>query len=263
MPPVSKVPRLIGMIHLGPLPGSPQFDGDFEAVIRNAVEDARTLEIAGFEGLMIENFGDAPFFATEVPKITVAAMTRAALAVRSACSLPIGINVLRNDGGAALAIAAAVGAAYVRINVLSGTMFTDQGPIVGEAATLGRLRAQLDPSIAILADVFVKHAVPPAGLELEHAVAELSGRGGADAIIASGSGTGSPPTVDHIATVKASAASKPVFVGSGTTAQTAAEFLSVADGLIVGSATKPGGAVDRPVSGELAAAIVAACDRAE
>ena len=206
------------MVHLLPLPGSPDFAGDFDAVIEQAAADAVTLAAAGFDGLMIENFGDAPFFADQVPPVTVAAMTYAATQIASAVDLPIGINVLRNDALSALSIAAAVGARFIRVNVLAGTMYTDQGPIVGKAAEVARLRASLGVEVAIMADVFVKHAVPPAGLTLEQAAEELTGRGGADAVIASGSATGKPPTVVHLKETKAAVGDLPLYVGSGTNA---------------------------------------------
>jgi len=246
------------MVHLGPLPGSPAFAGSLDEVVDAAVGDARTLAAAGFQGIMIENFGDAPFFADAVPPVTVATMTRAAGAVAEAVALPIGINVLRNDALSALSIAAAVGAGFIRVNVLSGIMYTDQGPIVGKAAEVARLRSAICPNVAIMADVFVKHAVPPQGLSLATAVEELTGRGGADAVVASGPATGRPPTLEHLGEVRAAAGSTPLFAGSGTTAATAAGFLAVADGLIVGSSTKPGGDVAAPVDPDLAAKIVSA-----
>ena len=252
------LPRLIGMIHLLPLPGAPEFGGDFDAVIDQAVADAVTLRDTGFDGLMLENFGDAPFFADSVPPVTVAAMTRAAVAVSAAADLPLGINVLRNDALSAVSIAAAVGAEFIRVNVLTGTMYTDQGPIVGKAAAVARLRAAIGPGVAIVADVFVKHAVPPHGLTLEQAAEELTGRGGADAVVASGLATGKPPTVEHLEQTKAAIGDLPLYVGSGTSAVTAQSFLRFADGLIVGSATKPGGRITAPVDSDLARQVVAA-----
>ena len=146
---------LIGMVHLGPLPGSPGYAGDLDGVVRAAVTDARTLSSAGFDAVLIENFGDAPFFADNVPAATVAAITRAATEVSASIDLPIGINVLRNDAIAAISIAAAVNAAFVRINVLTGEMTTDQGPIIGKAAEVARLRTSLGADIEVAADVMV------------------------------------------------------------------------------------------------------------
>jgi predicted TIM-barrel enzyme len=112
-------PRLVGVIHLPPLAGSPRASLDAKACEQRATEDAKVLAGSGFEIVMIENFGDAPFFAGRVPAVTVAAMTSCAVAVRAAApSLALGINVLRNDAESALGIAVAVGAACIRVNVL-------------------------------------------------------------------------------------------------------------------------------------------------
>ena len=250
--------RLIGMVHLRPLPGAPGFAGDFDGVLDAASTDAITLAEAEFDGIMVENFGDTPFHADVVPAVTVAAMTRAVHAIRSAVDLPVGVNVLRNDAVAALSVAAATGAGFVRVNVLSGMMFTDQGPIVGKAAEVMRLRARLAPDVAVLADVFVKHATPPHGLRIEDATHDLAGRGGADAIVVSGAATGNAPDLDRVRTVKQAAGATPVYVGSGVTTATVGAMLEIADGCIVGSALKPDGDITAPIDASLAGAFVAA-----
>ena len=249
---------LIGMVHVGALPGSPRFGGDFEAVLTAAVADARALQEAGFDALLAENFGDRPFFADDVPKVTVAAMARALAEVRRAVGLPVGVNVLRNDARAALAVAAATGAAFIRVNVLAGTMATDQGVITGRAAEVARLRASLQVPVRVLADVFVKHAAPPAGLTLEQAAADTWERAGADGLIITGAGTGKAAALEDVARARAAAPGAPLYVGSGVTAQTVASILSVADGVIVGTALKRDGMVGNPVDPERARALVAA-----
>jgi len=250
-------PRLIGMVHLGPLPGAPRYRGDLDAVITAAVADARTLIDAGFDGLMVENFGDAPFFADDAPKETIAAMTRVVGAV-TALGAPTGVNVLRNDALGALAVAAASGAAFIRVNVLSGVMYTDQGVITGKAAEVARLRAAIAPAVAVFADVFVKHATPPPGLSLEQATADLWERSGADAIVVSGPGTGQAVDRTHVQRVRAAAPQAPLYIGSGADAGSAAELLQVCTGLIVGTAIKVDGITTAPVDLERARALVAA-----
>ena len=96
------LPRvLIGMIHLLPLPGSPRWGGSLEAVVERAVADARALESGGFHACLVENFGDAPFSPGRADPASVAAITAAAIEVRRAVRLPVGINVLKNDAPAA------------------------------------------------------------------------------------------------------------------------------------------------------------------
>jgi membrane complex biogenesis BtpA family protein len=246
------------MVHLGPLPGSPRFSGDFDAVIAAAVDDALRLDDAGFDAIGVENFGDAPFFADDVPKVTVAAMTRAIGAVAGVTAKPLVVNVLRNDAAAAVAIAAASGAAFVRVNVLAGTMWTDQGPIVGRAAEVTRLRSAIAPDVGILADVFVKHATPTPGATIEQAAEELVDRAGADAVIVSGTATGRPPDIVTVRQVRAAVPGTPVLLGSGVTEDSLAGFLAAADGAIVGTAIKVDAITTNPVDPILAKAMVAA-----
>ena len=244
------------MIHLGPLPGAPGYGGSMDTILDRARVDALAIAAAGFEGIMVENFGDAPFYTDDAPKVTIAAMSRAVSEV-AAIGLPTGVNVLRNDGLGALAVAAATGAQFIRINVLSGTMYTDQGPIVGSAALVARARRELCPDVAIMADVFVKHATPPAGLTLIDATNDLVERGGADAVIVSGAGTGAATSLDDLKTV-ADRSDLPVYVGSGANAATIRDILAIGDGAIVGSDTKIDGIATNPVDPERAVAVVQA-----
>ncbi len=229
-----------------------------EAVIDSAVRDALALTEAGFPALMIENFGDAPFFADSVPAVTVAAMTRAAAEVRSATPVPLGVNVLRNDGLAAVAVAAAVGASHVRINVLSGTMFTDQGMITGQAAEVARQRTALAPEVVVLADVFVKHASPPPGLAIEQAAVDTWERGGAGALVISGAGTGRAIDLLDAHRVRDVVPEAPLVAGSGATAETLTELAEVFDAAIVGSSIKVEGVATNRVDPARAAALIGA-----
>src|SRR3990170_4653870 len=88
---------IIGMVHLLPLPGAPDWDGSMERVLAAAVQDATALAEGGVDGIMVENYGDAPFLPGPVPAHTIAALTNAVLEVRRAVRLPVGVNVLRND----------------------------------------------------------------------------------------------------------------------------------------------------------------------
>ena len=255
-------PRLIGMVHLGPLPGAPNHAGDFEAILERALRDALTLRDAGFDALMIENYGDVPFFSDRVPPVTVASMARAVATVRAAVELPLGVNVLRNDGLAALSIAAACDAQFIRINVLSGSMYTDQGLVGGRAAELVRERAAIAPEVEILADVFVKHATPPAGLTIEEAAADTYHRGLADALIVSGIATGKPPGEKVIDKVRTAVPDAPLLIGSGATRRRVASLLARADGAIAGTDLKVDGVVENPIDPKRAAAMVRAATKA-
>jgi len=239
---------VIGMIHLPALPGSPGYQSDPTSIRELILADARVLRDGGVNGLMLENFGDVPFFADQVPTHTVSHMTALALAVKSEIDLPLGINVLRNDGMSALAVAHAVGADYIRVNVLSGACLTDQGVITGKAAELMRYRKQIGAEqVKVLADVRVKHAAPIAERPLNEEVDELVQRAAAEGVIVSGIGTGHPTDPQLVKQVKSYAPDTPVFIGSGATPETLGELSAHADGFIVGSYFKAGGRLDQPV----------------
>jgi membrane complex biogenesis BtpA family protein len=240
---------IVGMLHLPPLPGAPHFAGDLASIRAQTLNDAAVLVEGGVDGLLLENFGDAPFYRERVPPYVVAHMTRIACEVRQRFDVPLGVNVLRNDRGSALAIAHAVGAAFVRVNVLCGARVTDQGIVQGIAHELLRQRVLLDArDVRILADVNVKHSSalgPPRPIGQE--VADLIQRGGADAVVVTGGGTGQPPNLAEVRQVKAAAGDTPVWIGSGVSADMARDFLSLADGVIVGTALKVDAVATNPV----------------
>lgn len=244
------------MIHLPPLPGSPRDNPPLSVAIDQALADARTLKAAGFDALMIENFGDAPFAATQIDPATVASLAVVAHTVKSQIDLPIGVNTLRNDAISALGIAAAVNAAFIRVNVLTGVAATDQGYIQGDAANLHRYRKQLSADVAILADVHVKHAQPINQPDIALAAEETAYRGGADALIVSGSTTGRPADTDAIRKIKSAVPDRPLLIGSGATADTIRDLLTIADGAIVGTSIKKDGITTAPVDPERAKAFI-------
>jgi len=250
---------LLGMVHLPPLPGSPRWGGSMAAVVEAARRDAGRLVEAGFDGVIVENFGDAPFLPGSVPPWTVAAMSVATEAVRRVVGAEplLGVNVLRNDARAALAVAVAAGADLVRVNVHTGAMWTDQGLIEGRAWETLRDRARLGATgVAILADVLVKHAEPPVPTPAGRAALETVERGLADAVVVTGPATGEPVEAGILTEVRAAVA-VPVLVGSGVTPESLARFAGLADGAIVGTAVKEGGRVTAPVDPERARALVA------
>ncbi len=233
---------VVGMVHLLPLPGAPRWGGSMDAVLARAVADAEALVEGGLDGLLVENFLDAPFYPEAVPPETVAALAVVVGAVVRAAParLPVGVNVLRNDAAAALGVAVASGARFVRVNVHTGAMLADQGWLHGRAHETLRLRARLGggggaPPVAILADVLVKHAVPPAPIDPAQAARDTWERGLADGLIVSGTGTGAPTERERLRTVKQAVPAAPVWIGSGLTPESASGLLPDADGAIVGS----------------------------
>jgi membrane complex biogenesis BtpA family protein len=189
----------------------------------------------------------------------IAAMTRIALAVRAAVDLPLGVNVLRNDARAALAVAHAAGGAFIRVNVLAGVVATDQGILTGEAEAVLAFRRRIGAgAIAILADVDVKHGVPLWGATIGERAEDLATRALADALIVTGAATGAPPARADLEQVRAACPPVPLLAGSGITAENAGELLRGTQGVIVGTAAKQGGEITAPIDRKRLSAIVSA-----
>ncbi len=237
---------VIGMLHLLPLPGTPG-SVDLESVRSRLHADAEALAANGADGFIVENFGDAPFFPNRVQPHTIALMAALALEVRNRYPQPLGINVLRNDAMAALAVARAVDAQFIRVNILTGARVTDQGLIEGEAHRVLRYRELLGGNVLILADVDTKHSAPLGDRPLAVEVEDTIHRGRADALIVSGEATGRETSVSHLVQVKNAAGDTPVLVGSGVGPENLREMLEHSDGVIVGTAFKKDGLTTNPV----------------
>ena len=238
---------VIGVVHLLPLPASPQWGGNIKAVIDRAEQEATALASGGVDGLIVENFFDAPFTKSQVDPAVVSAMTLIVQRLMNLVTLPMGINVLRNDAQSALAIATCVKAQFIRVNVLTGVMATDQGLIEGQAHQLLRYRRELGSNVKILADVLVKHARPLGSPNLTTAVQDTIERGLADGVILSGWATGSPPNLEDLELASAAADGTPVFIGSGANWENIATLMQAADGVIVSSSLKRHGRRDQPI----------------
>jgi membrane complex biogenesis BtpA family protein len=249
---------LVGMVHLLPLPGSPRWGGSLDAVVARAVADARALAGGGFDACLVENYGDAPFAPGRADPATVAATAVAVAEVRRAVGCPVGANVLKNDAQAALAVAAATGAAFVRVNVHVGAVVADQGLLQGDAYTTLRYRRLLGTATRLFVDVGGKHAVPLAPVELEQTARDAAERGLADALVVSGPATGRATDPGDVERVRAVLPECPLLVGSGVTPETVGPLLALADGVIVGTWLKRDGRTANPVDPARVAALVAA-----
>ncbi len=238
---------VIGVIHLLPLPTSPRWGNSLKEVIDRAEQEATALAAGGVQGILIENFFDAPFTKGSVDPAVISAMSLVVQRVMQMVDIPVGINVLRNDGRSALAIASCVGAKFIRVNVLTGVMATDQGVIEGDAYGLLRYRRELGCDVKIFADVLVKHAQPVSIAKLSVAVQDTLQRGLADAVILSGWSTGSPPAIDDLHEAHFACGGSPLFIGSGATWENIPQLLSYADGVIVSSSLKRNGQIQQPI----------------
>ena len=255
-------PSLIAMVHVGALPGTPAATRPVVALAARAAEEARQLEDAGFDGVMIENMHDVPYLAREVGPEIIAGMTAVATAVQAAVSVPVGVQVLAGANRAAMAVAHATGLAFIRAEGFAYAAVADEGLLAeADAGPLLRYRRMIDAGdVAILADVRKKHSshAITADLDLAECV-----RGavfaGADGLIVTGTATGAATDPDDVRAAAGAAGGRPVWVGSGATPDSAASLLAAgANGIIVGTAVKRDGHWQQPVDPARAAAFMRA-----
>ncbi len=239
---------MIAVLHLPALPGSPRSDGrGFEAVYESALAEAHLYREAGVDAILIENHGDAPFFKDANPPEVRAAAGIVLDRLRRDWDMPLGLNLLRNDALGALGVVAAAGADFIRVNVLTGVVATDQGIVEGPGAELMRRRNVLCPGVRVLADVEVKFSTPLYRPPLATGAQATIQRGLADAVILSGRSTGAPVDGRELEDLRRELPEARILVGSGACPQNLESLLRHADGVIVGSALKEGGYVEAPV----------------
>lgn len=240
---------LIACIHLQPLPGAPRYQGSMGQVIDTALTELDIYRQHNVNGIIVENFRDAPFYPGPLPAETIAGLTAVTYEIVRHFNGPVGVNALRNDGAAGMAIATAAGARFIRVNVHLHAVVADQGIIQGRAHETLRLRAALNSNVLIFADAGVKHASPLGSRPLADETSDISERGLCDALIVSGTATGAETDIADIETVSRNTP-LPLLIGSGATPDNLPGLIDKIDGLIVGSYFKKDGHADNPVDPE-------------
>lgn len=244
-----KSKSIIGMVHVGALPGTPKNNRPLSDVVQLAVDEAVALAEAGFDAIILENMHDRPYLLREVGPEIVAGMTAAAVAVRAAVILPIGVQVLAGANRHALAVAQAGGAGFIRAEGFVFAHVADEGLMqTADAADLLRYRKHIGAEhIEVMADIKKKHSshaiTSDVDLEATAKAAEFFGAGG---VVVTGSATGQPADAEEVARVK-SVVSVPVLVGSGITHENLGAYWASADAFIVGSSIKKDGLWSNPL----------------
>jgi len=231
---------LLACIHLLPLPGAPHYAGSMKEVYDRALAEAEIFKRCGIDSLIVENFRDKPFYPGKIPVETIASLAAVTREIVRSVNLPVGVNALRNDAAAALAVATAAEAHFIRVNVHMGAVVSEQGMIQGMSHETLRLRAALRSGVLIFADVGVKHAAPLADRGLAAETKDLAERGLVDAIIVSGELTGAETKAEDVDIVRANT-TLPLLIGSGATPENIHKIFRKVEGFIVGSYFKKDG----------------------
>lgn len=235
----SRPKPVIGVIHVGALPGTPRSADTVSELIIRAKNEARLYRDGDVDGVMIENMHDIPYLRGEVGPEIVAAMTAIGTEVKQECGLPVGVQILAGANIEALAVAHAAGLDFIRAEGYAYAHVADEGLIQASAAKLLRYRKMIGATrVQVWTDVKKKHAAHAITADVSLGeTAETVEFMGADCVIVTGSATGKAPAIADVREAK-SHCGLPVFLGSGITANNIAEFYDDADGFIIGSTFK-------------------------
>ena len=240
---------IVGMVHVGALPGTPRARLAPREIVAQAVREARMLREAGFDAVMIENMHDRPYLGHGIGPEVTACMAAVAAAVRAAVDAPVGIQVLGGGPREALAVAHATGLDFVRAENFVFAHVADEG-LMAEAAAgaLLRFRRAIGAErVSIHADIKKKHASHAMTADVDIAACARAAEFFlADGVIVTGTETGAAVDERELAAVRA-ATGLHVMTGSGAEAASVARLLASADAVIVGSSIKESGRWENPV----------------
>ena len=244
---------VIGMVHLGALPGSPLYDRErgLAELVEAAAKDLAALQAAEFDAVMFGNENDRPY-EFEVDRASTATMAYVIGQLRSKIAVPFGVNLLW-DPMSSIALAAATGADFVR-EIFTGTYASDMGPWTPDAGKAMRYRDRLGRGdLALLYNVSAEFAYSLDRRPLPDRARSAVFSSIPDAVLVSGQITGEAVAISDLEAVKAVLPGTPVLANTGVKHETVADVLKVADGCIVGSSLKVDGNTWNAVEPERAA----------
>lgn len=247
---------VIGMVHLGALPGSPLYDAEagLDGLVNGARADLAALQEAGFDAVMFGNENDRPY-EFSVDAASTATMAYVIGQLRNEITVPFGVNVLW-DPKSTVALAAATGARFCR-EILTGTYASDMGPWTPDAGAAMRYRDRLGRSdLVMLYNVSAEFADSLDRRPLADRARSAVFSSIPDAVLVSGAITGEAARMEDLEAVKAVLPDTPVMANTGVKHETVADVLKIADGCIVGSALKFGGDTWKPVDPDRARAFM-------
>ncbi len=233
---------VIAMIHLQALAGTPKNNLSSEAIIKHALDEAKTYQKAGVDALMIENMHDVPYLKNNVGHEISSLMAIIAYLIKKETKLPLGIQILAGANKAALAVAKAANLDFIRAEGFVFAHVADEGLIEAQAAELLRYRKQIGAEqIAIFTDIKKKHSSHQITADVSLLDTALAAQFFlSDGVIITGNHTGDNASTTDLKALKEKL-NFPVFVGSGLTLDNLAEYYPICDAMIVGSYFKQNG----------------------
>jgi len=250
---------LIGVIHAQALPGTPGNRLSVSAIAKTAATEAETYAEAGFHGLILENTHDRPYVkGNAVGSEIVAALSVVGTEIRRATALPLGIQVLAGANRAAVAVALACGASFVRVEGFVFAHVADEGIIESSAGDLLRYRRAIGAeNVLVFADIKKKHSAHAITADVDIVeTAQAAEFFSVDGVVVSGPATGSPADPEEVQAVSSSV-SIPTIIGSGITPENIGRYRG-ADAFFVGSSVKSDGVWSGQLDAARTRAVVAA-----
>ncbi len=234
--------KIIGMVHVEALPGTPLYKGSVKKIITKAVKEALVYTESGIDAIMIENMHDVPYLKGTAGFEIATLMAVIAYEIKRNTGLPLGIQILAGANKQALAAALSSGADFIRAEGFVFGHLADEGLFESDAGELLRYRKQIDAEhIKIFTDIKKKHSSH--AITGDISISETAKAAEfflSDGVIVTGSATGEEAKIEEIREVK-QAVKIPVLVGSGVTDKNVQRYYEIADGLIIGSYFKKGG----------------------
>ena len=231
--------RVICMVQTRPLPGSYRNKGEgIRSITEQALEETGILADCGVRTVILQNMGDMPVKQQSSPE-AVACLTVVGNAIRR--DFPeLSLGILVNwDGVAALAVADAVGADFVRVEHLyTGAEETSAGILQGQCCEITALKRRLGSKIPVYADVWERHGIPICPQPLDEAAWQCVHEAFADGLFLCGNSTAE--SIQMAEKVRGRLPKTPLYLGGGASGENVRELLRYYDGVCVATWIKNG-----------------------
>ena len=234
---------VIGMVHLLPMPGNAAYRDNKEEIIRNAIEDAKTLIDCGVDAISLENFSDWPQYSTEVPLEAYSLMLRIATEIKSFCPVPFGINIEMNAFVQEWAMAYAIDADFIRLEAFVDNRAGSFGMIEACSTPLAKLMKDYPAKTLLFTDVHTAETYGCPEVPINE-LAQNAINHDSSAIIVTENDQCKKITVEDVKSMREKIGDFPIIVGAGVKAETVLDYLEYADAVIVGRGFKTGERVD-------------------
>lgn len=252
---------VLSMIQPNPLPGSYRHDNEtIDEIVYHALKETEMVQENGFDGIILQNMNDMPIKQVSRPE-AIGYMTRIGYEIRK--NFPdLVLGVLVNwDGVAALSVADAIGADFVRVeHLFTGANVTSAGILQAQCVEIAEVRKRTRSKVPVYADIYEVHGVPLGKKPIEDAAWEAVHEAFADGLFLAGKSI--EASKEMIAKVREKLPDTPVFLGGGATGDNVYELLKHYDGVSVATWIKDGN-MKNPINPEKAKIFMAEAQRAK